>query len=272
MIRQIFGLFVVLMLLAIAVGAVVAEDKIQVFVPADYPTISEAVAAAPDGAEIVISAGEYHEALLIDRPLQLRAADDADVVITADDKIPAIQIINANSVTVSGLAIVGGRYGIDVFLSEDVVIANNTISASKTAGIRARMSALVIRDNIVSDIQPPYGRGIYLANTMAWPASEISGNTVRDIPLTGIQTNLVGMVHIENNIVSSSGLRGIAVTEMSHANVLGNVVADNIGSGILVMDMSMALVCDNTVSATGEESERQICARATASPSIFIPR
>lgn len=256
MFRQCIRFAIVVLLLATAAAAV-AEDAIQIHVPADHPTISAAIASAPAGAAIVVAEGRYREALLIDRPLTLRPADEAEVVLSAADQSPAIQIIGAENVTISGLTIIGGRYGIDVFLSEEVVIADNNISGSKTAGIRVRMSSVVIRDNTISDIQPPYGRGIYLANTMAWPQSEITGNTVRDIPLTGIQTNLAGMVQIENNIVTNSGLRGIAVTEMSQANVVGNVVADNIGSGILVLDMSMALVCDNSVSATRQDSERQ---------------
>ena len=257
MFRQWFRFVTSLLLLAIAVAGVVSQDAVQIHVPAAYPTISAAIASAPAGADIIVGEGKYNEALLIDRPLTLRPADEAEVVLSAADQSPAIQIIGAENVMISGLTIIGGRYGIDVFLSEDVVIADNDISGSKTAGIRARMSSVFIRDNTISNIQPPYGRGIYLANTMAWPQSAITGNTVRDIPLTGIQTNLAGMVQIENNFVTNSGLRGIAVTEMSHANVLGNIVADNIGSGILVLDMSMALVCDNSVSATGEDSERQ---------------
>ena len=257
MFRQWLRFAIMLLLLAVAAAGVASQDAIQIHVPADYPTISEAIASAPAGAEILVAEGGYHEALLIDRPLILRPADEAEVILSAAEQSPAIQIISAQDVTISGLTIIGGRYGIDVFLSEDVTLADNNISGSKSAGIRARMSSVFIRDNTIVDIQPPYGRGIYLANTMAWPESEITGNTVRDIPLTGIQINLAGMVQIENNIVTNSGLRGIAVTEMSHANVVGNIVADNIGSGILVLDMSMALVCDNAVSATRQDSDRQ---------------
>ena len=256
MFRQCIKSAVMLLLYAIAAAVVVGQGEVLIHVPADYPTLSEAIAAAPADAVIVVAEGEYNEALLIDRPLILRAADEAEVVLSATDQAPAITVISADDVTISGFTITGGRYGIDVFLSADVVIADNSISGSKTAGIRARMSSVFIRDNTIFDIQPPYGRGIYLANTMAWPESEITGNTVRDIPLTGIQTNLVGMVQIANNTVTNSGLRGIAVTEMSHANVTGNLVSDNIGSGILVLDMSMAQVCDNSVSTTRQESER----------------
>ena len=157
---------------------IVAQDRIQVGVPTDYPTIASALESAPDDTEIVIGDGVYFETLLIERPVTLRAMDDAQVVLIGVEERPAIQIQKTDHVSIIGLQIFGGQYGIDVFLSQDVAIQNNTITESWSAGIRARMSSVSILDNIITDTQSPYGRGVYIANTMEWAESEIVGNII----------------------------------------------------------------------------------------------
>ncbi len=244
------GITLIMLSSLLASYSIVAQDTIQLSVPTDFPTIASALESAPDHAEIVIDDGVYHETLLIERPVTLRAMNDAQVVLIGIGERPAIQIQNTDYVSIIGLQIVGGQYGVDVFLSRDVTIQNNTITESRSAGIRARMSSVSVLDNIVTDSQSPYGRGVYIANTMEWAESEIIGNTISHHPQSGIQTNMVGMVTIENNTVMHNGNRGIAVTEMSHADVFNNIVEDNIGTGIHVMDMSMARVCENTVTNT----------------------
>ncbi|MEZ4652821.1 MAG: hypothetical protein R3E12_04240 [Candidatus Eisenbacteria bacterium] len=57
-------------------GVLYLGDPPVVRVPEDHSTISAAIAQAPAGARIEIAAGDYHEAIRIDRPLQIASAGE----------------------------------------------------------------------------------------------------------------------------------------------------------------------------------------------------
>lgn len=227
---------------------------VKLHVPGDYDSIAAAIADAPDHAVIEIAAGAYREALVIGRPLTLRAAEGAQVTLVApSDDTPAIAIRDTDAVSIEGLTIVGGEYGIFITNSQAIKVQDNRVLDSRLAGIKVRLGAADILNNSVINAQAPYGFGIHVTNTMQWPESRVAGNIVFGNAHGGIYTNMTSMIHINDNIVRQNGEYGIAVTEMSHADVLGNTVAGTTGIGINVLDMSMALVCDNVVVDTGSD-------------------
>ena len=227
-------------------------------VPEDYESIAAAIADAPDHALIEIAAGAYREALVIERPLTLRAAERAQVTLVApSDDAPAVAIRDTDTVSIEGLTIVGGEYGIFVTSSQAIKIQDNRVLDSRLAGIKVRLGAADILNNSVINARPPYGFGIHVTNTMQWPESRVTGNIVFGNAHGGIYTNMTSMIHINDNILRQNGEYGIAVTEMSHADVLGNTVAGTTGIGINVLDMSMALVCDNLVIDTASDIDSQ---------------
>ncbi|MDE2856764.1 MAG: right-handed parallel beta-helix repeat-containing protein [Chloroflexota bacterium] len=227
-------------------------------VPEDYESIAAAIADAPDHAVIEIAAGAYREALVIGRPLTLRALERAQVTLVApSDDRSVVAIRDTDAVSIEGLTIVGGEYGIFVTNSRAITIQGNTVLGSRLAGIKVRLGAADILNNSVINAQAPYGFGIHVTNTMQWPESRVTGNIVFGNAHGGIYTNMTSMIHINDNIVRQNGEYGIAVTEMSHADVLGNTVAGTTGIGINVLDMSMALVCDNLVIDTLSDIDSQ---------------
>lgn len=223
-----------------------AQQSTKLRVPHDYATIANALLAAPDHATVEIAPGEYAETILIERPVVLRAGA-GDVVITGTDDQPVIEIADTYDVTIRGLTVQGGQYGIEVTRSLGVVIRNNTIRDNRLAGIKVRMGAAAILGNVITNTLPPYGKGIHITNTMDWPKSIVRGNTISGNAMSGITTNM-SMVTISNNIVSDNGQRGIAITEMTEAVVADNVVESNTENGIYISDQSIAIVCNNTVS------------------------
>ncbi|MDE2750024.1 MAG: right-handed parallel beta-helix repeat-containing protein [Chloroflexota bacterium] len=246
--------------LLVALGALMFTSIASALVlviqaPGDYETIREAVAAAPDHAIIEIAPGAYAESLVIDRPLRLRPAAGGEVLLAPPLDEPVITIEDTESVTIEGLSIVGGRYGIFVTRSQAITIKDNAVSGSRLVGIKVRLGAADILDNTVFHAQPPYGMGIHVTNTTQWPPSRVIGNLVFGQPLSGIYTNMTGMIEIMDNVVTGNGQHGIAVTEMSHADVFDNIVVDNAETGIQLLDMSIAHICDNIVSDTRGSSE-----------------
>ncbi len=225
---------------------------------ADYDSIAAAIADAPDHAVIEIAAGAYREALIIERPLTLRAVAGAQVTLVApSDESPVVAIRDTAAVSIEGLTILGGEYGVFVTRSQAITIQDNRVVDSRLAGIKVRLGAADILNNSVINARPPYGFGIHVTNTMQWSPSRVAGNIVYGNAHGGIYTNMTSMIHIKDNIVRQNGEYGIAVTEMSHADVLGNTVAGTTGIGINVLDMSMALVCDNVVIDTASDINSQ---------------
>lgn len=231
----------------LSLAPVSAQNRGALHVPADHPTIADALNAAPGGAVIQIAAGEYVESLVIDRPVMLRGSPRGETVLRGASDAPVIYVHDTRGVMLDGLTISGGEYGVLVFRSRDVTISQNVITDNRLAGVKVRMGAADILNNRIVNTQPPYGRGIHITNTQGWPASRIVGNIIAFNALSGVTTNMAGRVLITDNTVADNGQRGIAVTEMSDALVANNVVEDNSENGIYVSDTSMATVCNNTV-------------------------
>lgn len=243
------------LILALVLSATSAALVVVIQVPGDYATIAEALAAAPDHAVIEIAAGTYPETLVVNRPVSLQPAGNGEVLLSPAADEPVITVRDASAVTIEGLTIVGGEYGIFVTHSEDVTIRDNIVSNSRLVGIKVRLGAADILDNTVFHAQPPYGMGIHVTNTTQWPTSRVIGNLVFGHTRSGIYTNMTGMIEVFDNVVSDNGHHGIAITEMSHADVFGNIVVDNALTGIQLLDMSMAHICDNIVSDTRGSSD-----------------
>lgn len=257
--RQSYAFWAALALLLLLAQLPTASGMVvMLHVPADYASIAAAIADAPDHAIIEIAAGAYRESLVIQQPLTLRAEANAQVTLIApNDDAPVVAVYDTDEVSIEGLTIVGGEYGIFVTRSQNIAIRGNTVLNSRLAGIKVRLGAADISNNSVINAQPPYGFGIHVTNTMEWPESRVNGNIVFGNAHGGIYTNMTSMIHITDNSVRSNGEYGIAVTEMSHADVLGNTVAGTTGIGINVLDMSIALVCDNVVSDTKSDIDSQ---------------
>ena len=227
-------------------------------VPDDYATIAEALDSVPAGSIVEVSGGIYQEALRIDQPVTLRGAAPGEALIIANADEPVIEIRDTEAVTIAGLTIRGGEYGIFVTRSRGIIIRDNVVSDSRLVGIKVRLGSADIRGNTVFHARPPYGMGIHVTNTMAWQASTVVGNTVVDNARSGVYTNMTGMIEIADNIVRDNGEHGIAVTEMSHADVFDNIVDGNADSGIYLLDMSIARICDNIISETLGEAEAHV--------------
>ena len=248
--RTLIFLLISLMSLSL-IPAVMAQSDAIIRVPDDYDSISEALEAAPDGAIVEVAAGEYAEAVVIQRPVTIRARSQGTPILSVSEDVPIITISNTQGVVIEGLSLINGQYGIFVTRSQGVTLRQNTISGNRLAGIKVRLASARIEDNHITDTRPPYGQGIWVTNTTDYRPSFITGNTISNNPLSGITTNMTGMIFIENNVVSENGQRGgIAITEMSHAVVQGNTVSDNAGNGIYVYDLSMVAICNNTVTNT----------------------
>jgi plastocyanin len=74
-------------------------------VPADYPTVQEAVSHAEPGGMVLIAPGVYHESVVVTTPyLTIRGEDRNDVILDGKDTLPnGIHVIEADGVAVENL-------------------------------------------------------------------------------------------------------------------------------------------------------------------------
>jgi nitrous oxidase accessory protein len=248
--ERLFTLSLVLLLSFVLLTGILparANDQEIVSVPDDYPSISAALTTISDGGTIEISAGEYTEAIVIDRPVTLRGVGNGEKRVSTSEDVPVIYIADTEGVVIEGLTIKGGQHGVLIVRSQNIIIRENSISENRLTGIKVRLGAAAILNNTITNTTSPYGRGIWITNTMAWPESRVFANIITDHPWSGITTNMVANVLIDANTVMGNGKDGIAVTEMSHSLLRDNVVGENGENGIYISDMSMATVCGNMV-------------------------
>ena len=156
-------------------------------------------------------------------------------------------VIRADGVVVRDVAVVGGDHGIDVDLSENVVLDGVRVSGFAMDGIHARRSTVEIRG---CTIRSPggYTQGVDISF-----AAHLHMSVVEDCTITGGQEGIVthsSTVVIQDNIVRRTALRGITMTEMSMGHIEDNTVLDALGVGIFCGDFSMCEADGNTVVGT----------------------
>ncbi|MBZ0284827.1 MAG: right-handed parallel beta-helix repeat-containing protein [Anaerolineae bacterium] len=232
--------FILLLLMPVQSGQVL-------HVPDPYPTITAALEASSPGAIIQIEAGEYAESLVIHKPVTLIGR--GIVVISGQSDRPSIIVEDTGGVLLDGLTIHGGEHGILVYRSRDVTIQNSNIIESRLVGIKVRQASAEIINNMITDAQPPYGRGIHITNGMEWPESNIIHNTVIGSADHGIMTNMA-KVNVRANTIIGSGRAGIAITEMTHGLVANNVVNSSGENALYISDWSRVIACQNRLMNT----------------------
>lgn len=169
----------------LALVSPVAAEIVTVGGENGYPTISAAIDAARDGDSIQISAGTYHENILVNKSVSLEGSASTRIVGTG---FGSVITVVADNCTIRGLII---EHGGGDLRSED-------------AGILLRSSGNVVENNTLTDVL----FGIYLF--------EAHRNTVRGNEITGrreLETGQRGAgLHLWNSTENSLDSNVISYT------------------------------------------------------------
>jgi Right handed beta helix region len=187
-----------------------------------------------------LSAGEHVGPIVLDHRQKL-VGDDGAIVrggirVTADD------------VTVEGVTVIGGEYGIDVDDARDVVLKDVTVLNAKLDGIHVRHSEVHIKGCRILSPPAPYTQGIDISFSFDLDESAVEGCTIEG-GAEGIVTHSTNAT-LMGNRVSRTTLRGIDMTEMSMGMIEDNDVIDTLGIAIFCGDHSECMVEKNSVVAT----------------------
>lgn len=259
-------------------------EAITIHVPADYPTIQDAIDAAWPGDTIIVDSGTYYENVVVNKKVNLLGYDTGSgmpivdgggfasscaVNITADgaqlqgfNVTHAIYGINvyANFTWVSGNIVTSRSDGISLFSANDSVVTANTVhNVANAIGVGYANNTTVIGNTIDN---ANMGVEIILSNN-----TDLTSNTVRNsgngillvgtnfTPVTGntISNNTYGLtslgssfISITSNLANNNSAVGIGFANTYFSTVIGNIANQNNFSGIIVSSSSNVNVSGNT--------------------------
>lgn len=196
-------------------------------------------AAATQPPTHVLEAGVHEGPLTLDRPQTLEGR--AGTVVRGGI------VVTSDGVTVRGITVLGGDYGIEVHDSTNVRLEDVTVVDARMDGIHARRSSVTVRGCTVRS-SGPYTQAIDISFAFDLPRSSVERCAV-----VGGQEGIVShMAHVDfrRNHVRETTFRAITVTEMSMGSVTRNVVEGALGVGIYCGDYSHCDIRRNVVRGT----------------------
>lgn len=113
-------------------------------VTGDFPTIAEAISAAPSGVTVNVCAGTYAEALVIDKAVNLAGEGWATTTLTPPEGANAIEI--GATAAVSGFTVISTHHGVVIDAADGVSISEVAFPQTTDWAIRADDS----RDLVIS--------------------------------------------------------------------------------------------------------------------------
>ena len=228
--RKLFFVLVLLLVVAWIPGVSAAQINVQ----GDYSTIQAAIDDAEPGDTIVVAAGTYHEAVVIDKQLTLTGGDDWPVIDgTGLGGSTDIVTITADGVRFEGFDVRNAGGSGVVVESQNAEIVGNRLSNNAVAGINL---------NGASDA-PVSG-------------TTISANEVTNNPWYGIRLRYADNNVISGNTASSNGEvwgDGYGISLLyANANVISeNIVMDNNYFGVQIADSQDNEISKNTIRQCG---------------------
>jgi len=200
--------------------------------PGAYPTLGEALAAAPAGAVVSVEAGEYAENLtLLDSDVTISAVDGASVVITVRDRYAPLISARGGSVALTGLTLRGGDAPAVLASGGQLSMANCRVSAEYGPGVRAADRASVaIADCTISGAQ----QGLIIEDA----GGTVTDTTVEGVHDDGVVVRLGADPVLRNCTVTRCGHRGVYVYQSGRPTLEDCEISSTQGTGIAVAQRS----------------------------------
>ena len=236
------------MILFLCTVSPASADTISV--PANYPTIQQAIDNANVSDTIEVSSGTYNENIVVNKRLTLSGTGTP--VIDGQLKFDINTVtLAANGINFTGITVTGGgssAAGIEI-TANDVEVRDCYVHDNEENGIElSSVTGTVIQDNNISN--NPDGTGIFL-NT----ANEnfILNNTLKNNNDYGLQLHASSSNIIEKNNVQTSGLNGMHIEEASNLNVFSeNTIEGSVdGAGIWLTYSDSNVFQENVVKNNG---------------------
>ncbi|HEV8480474.1 MAG TPA: right-handed parallel beta-helix repeat-containing protein [Candidatus Eisenbacteria bacterium] len=232
-------------------------------VPADYPTIALAVAAAVSGDEVLVAPGTYHETLVLNAAQDgIQIHSESGPAVTILDGSSAGVVVTMNSVgsatELIGFTITNGAGnpagGISLVKASPKIQGNLITGNTGLAGgidVQGPASPAIL-DNELANNHATFAGGAFAARTEASP--DVENNFIHDnrADISGGGAYFVssGGLFTNNRVLSNTSqngagvyLSGLPYLTIQQCLVQSNI-AKNIGGGIYVDRFSGSIVQD----------------------------
>jgi nitrous oxidase accessory protein NosD len=233
-------------------------------VPQSYPSIQNALDAAPPGATVVVSPGTYRENLEINKPVTLRSLDGPKSTIIDGNRAGPVIVARgtgAERVVIDGFTITNGlNYSTIPFGS----------APAQAAGIFLQSVVAVVTDNIIRDNVGCLGSGIStLTAALTLQRNQILNNATEprcdgaDGGGVFLRGEGNGPTLVANNIIAGNRISGrgagIGVQGMNAVTIRENIIRGNQSSGAggsgggILINLSGASIIANLLAGNAAE-------------------
>lgn len=214
-----------------------------------FASFSKASEIAKAGDVVYVFGGEYN----ITTPQTIASSGTKDAIIAyrayneevpmlngeglTDDNAAMLEVAGSH-IEISGLELMGSAgHGISVMNGENVLISDNTISASTRSAIKIDGSGSNNTQNISILRNELMDNGL----TNSTPAN----------PLGAITVKMVQGIKLQDNTINDNSIRGVVVSDSSGGNIVGNEIYDNSISNLHLDDVKDIQMNNNKIHRTG---------------------
>jgi len=204
-------------------------DPAIIRVPANYPTIQEAINTANPGDIVQVAPGTYYEHVIVNKSLSLIGENGSTTVIDGNGTGSVVHTM-ADNAYISGFTIRNGWYGIRLMSSNNTVSGNN-IGPDNGDGIRMdNCSGNTISDNIITS--NVYGIHLRNATNNAISNNQISNNGIGPYLAMG---GGIDLFYSNNNLISNNAIAnniafgGVQLDNANNNTIIGNTLLNNSG-------------------------------------------
>ena len=203
--------------------------------------------------DVVLVQGTCQENIVIQPELQRITVDGQRkaTIKATDGRQPAIQVLG-REVTIKGLTVTGGFFGIAINRGATAVVDNNTIQHAAGTGLEVSQNSFA---RIINNTIQHSGRhGIFVLGSASAHIGVLSTNdkvpqpnVIQNNGGDGIQVLRASTARIIGNTLSGNRRNGLTVQQASHADVAGNVFNSNGQHGIRVVGNSGVNLADSAM-------------------------
>lgn len=205
----------------IVILSVINSDAATINVPENFKTIHDAVENAQPGDTIIVRNGNYHENVIISKPLTLKSEKGADVTVIkpSNTSEPVIKVMETNNVEIIGFTATGS--------------AISGFYLYKTSNSRLLENKSIENRN-----------GIFLYSS---DNNSLIGNEAKSNDQTGIYLEASHGNIIEKNEADSNREKGIFLISANSNKVTGNSANLNDWNGITLWSANNNTIKGNKV-------------------------